>query len=130
MRSLLYWLVLRPLLETPLRLVACFLVGAVLVTIPDLLLKRFVDADLPRTATAALGVTVAGAFLFLRASWRRRGPPGRRPKRSFALSFAKLRPAGGAWTRTVVVLDQYRPAFVSAAARRVWRRLMALCSGR
>jgi hypothetical protein len=77
----LYWLVLRPLLETPLRLVACFLVGAALVTIPDLLLKRFVDADLPRTATAALTVILAGACLFLRASWRRRGPVRRRPRR-------------------------------------------------
>jgi hypothetical protein len=81
MRSLLYWLVLRPLLETPLRLVACFLVGAALVMIPELLLQRFVDADLPRTATAALTVTLAGACLFLRASWRRRGPVRRRSRR-------------------------------------------------
>lgn len=128
MRSLLYWLVLRPLLETPLRLVACFLVGAALVMIPDLLLKRFVDADLPRTATAALGVTLAGACLFLRASWQRRGPAGRRRDRAFAPRFANARPFGGptgeAVTRTVVVLDRdasdaYSRSTVHARARRL-----------
>ena len=142
MRSLLYWLVLRPLLEAPLRLFACFLVGAALVTIPDLLLKRFVDADLPRVVTAALALTVAGAFLFLRASWRRRGPAGRRRMRSFMPSFADFRhsggPTGGAATRTVVVLDRYasdayacstvnaraRLESLGSPARRAWHRLL------
>lgn len=125
MIALLFWLLLRPLLEKPLRLIAYLLGFMVLAAVPDLLLRHYFDADLPRTATAALLVVLAAAALFLRASWRRRWPralampaarvapppappaPGssRPPARCFALRIAVLRGPDGS-TRTAVVLDR------------------------
>jgi uncharacterized membrane protein YfcA len=124
---LLFWLLLRPLLEKPLRLIAWLFAGLVLAAVPDLLLRRYLDADLPRAATAVLLVVLAAAALFLRASWRRRWPsaltrpedwgatppqsapppPAAPGKRCFALRIAVLRGPNGS-TRTVVVLDRQR----------------------
>ncbi len=109
MTGLLSVLVLRPLLGKPMRLVACCLVGMILLTVPDLLLRCWLDADLPRAALLALLAVLAAAWLFLRASWRRRprthGAPRRR---SFALRIAVLRGRDGRSTRTAVVFDRYR----------------------
>lgn len=77
MIALLFWMVLRPLLEKPLRLFARLLPVMALAAIPDLLLRRYLDADLPRAATAALLIVVGAATLFLRASWRQRRMPAR-----------------------------------------------------
>jgi hypothetical protein len=82
MTGLLSLLALRPLLAKPMRLAACFVAGIVLLTVPDLLLRRYLDADLPRIALLALLTVLAAAWLFLRAGWRRRprarGTPWRR----------------------------------------------------
>jgi hypothetical protein len=135
MIALLFWALLRPLAQKPLRLVACLIVGLAVAAVPDLLLRRYLDADLPRAATAALLVVLAGAVVFLRASWRRRWPPalawpGARlakpgtevppwrtapppptapppAARRFALWIAVLRGPDGS-TRTAVVLDRQR----------------------
>ncbi|HLX09842.1 MAG TPA: hypothetical protein VKY89_18445 [Thermoanaerobaculia bacterium] len=72
MIALLFWMVLRPLLEKPLRLLARLLPLLVLAAIPDVLLRRYLDPDLPRVATAALLIVLGAAALFLRASWRQR----------------------------------------------------------
>jgi hypothetical protein len=72
MSTLLTWLVLRPLFERPMRLVASFLAGFAAVAAADLLLQHTLDADLPREVTLALLTLLAAAWLFLRASWRRR----------------------------------------------------------
>jgi hypothetical protein len=107
--SLLSLLVLRPLLAKPLRLVACCLACMILMTVPDLLLRWSLDDDLPRAALLALLAVLAAAWLFLRASWRRRqeahGAPRTRP---FALRIAVLRGRDGRFTRTAVVFDRYR----------------------
>jgi hypothetical protein len=107
--SLLSLLVLRPLLAKPLRLVARYLACMILLTVPDLLLRWSLDADLPRVALLALLAVLAAAWLFLRASWRRRreahGTPRTRP---FALRIAVLRGRDGPFTRTAVVFDRYR----------------------
>jgi len=71
MSTLLTWLVLRPLLERPMRLVAGFVAGFAAVAAGDLLLRSTLDADLPRGVTLALLVLLAASWLFLRASWRR-----------------------------------------------------------
>ena len=114
MTGLLSLLLLRPLLARPTRLVACCLAGMILVTVPDLLLRYYLDPDLPRVALLALIALLAAAGLFLRASWRRRPSSARRPRRrSFALRIAVLRGLrgrDGASTRTVVVFDRYRRA--------------------
>jgi hypothetical protein len=130
MIALLFWAVLRPLVQKPLRVVACLIVGLAVAALPDLLLRRYLDADLPRAATATLLVVLAGAALFLWASWRRRWPPARawpgtrlaKPgteappwrtappppaARRFALWIAVLREPDGS-TRTAVVLDRQR----------------------
>jgi len=102
-------LVLRPLLLRPLRLVAAYIGAAILLAIPDLLLQRFVDPDLPRAALVMLLLVLAAAGLFLRASWRCR--PGARMtprRRSFALWIAVQRGRNGVPTRTAVVFDRYR----------------------
>jgi hypothetical protein len=102
---------LRRLLEKPRRLVAWYVAAAFVVTVPDLLLGCYVDADLPRPALVALIVVLAAAGLFLRASWRRRaGFRVTLERRSFALFIARLRGAGGAdgrSTRTAVIFDRY-----------------------
>jgi hypothetical protein len=63
--------VLRSLLRRPMRFAACCL-AVVILTVPDLLLRSFVDPDLPRPALLVLLAFLAAAWLFLRASWRRR----------------------------------------------------------
>jgi hypothetical protein len=107
--SLLSLPVLRRLLAKPLRLVACYLACMILLTVPDLLLRWSLDADLPRAALLVLLAVLAAAWLFLRASWRRRreaqGVPRTRP---FALRIAVLRGRDGPFTRTAVVFDRYR----------------------
>lgn len=111
MTSLLSLPVLRRLLAKPLRLVACYLACMILLTVPDLLLRWSLDADLPRVALLALLTVLAAAWLFLRASWRRRreaqGTPTPRT-RPFALRIAVLRGRDGPFTRTAVVFDRYR----------------------
>jgi hypothetical protein len=106
MMVLLIMWVLRSLLRRPMRLAASYL--AILV-VPDLLLRRFVDPDLPRPALLILLAVLAAAWLFMRASWRRRrdayGTPRTRP---FALRIAVLRGRDGPFTRTAVVFDRYR----------------------
>jgi hypothetical protein len=117
MTGLLSLPLLRPLLARPMRLVACYLGGMVLLTVPDLLLRYYLDADLPRVALLALLAVLAAAGLFLRASWRRRQlAPARSTKRTFALRVAVLRGRDGASTRTAVVFDRYRRPGESAAA--------------
>jgi hypothetical protein len=69
--GLLAWLLLRPLLERPMRLVARFAMGGALVVVTELLLERYVDPDLPRVAAATLILALGAAGLYLRASWRR-----------------------------------------------------------
>jgi hypothetical protein len=107
--SLLSLLGLRRLLAKPLRPIACCLACIGLLTVPDLLLRWSLDADLPRVALLALLAVLAAAWLFLRASWRRRreaqGAPRTRP---FALRIAVLRGRDGPFTRTAVVFDRYR----------------------
>ena len=107
MTSLLSLLVLRPLLAKPLRLVPRFMI---LLTVPDLLLRWSLDADLPRVVLLALLVVLAAAGLFLRASWRRRreAAHGTLRTRPFALRIAVLRGRDGPFTRTAVVFDRYR----------------------
>jgi hypothetical protein len=115
--SLLSLLGLRRLLAKPLRPVACCLACMVLLTVPDLLLRWSLDADLPRAALLALLAVLAAAWLFLRASWRRRreaqGTPRTRP---FALRIAVLRGRDGPFTRTAVVFDRYRRSPTGAGA--------------
>ena len=109
MTSLLSLLVLRPLLAKPLRLVACYLACMILLTVPDLLLRWSLDDDLPRGALLALLAVLAAAWLFLRASWRRRREAqGARRTRPFALRIAVLRGRDGPFTRTAVIFDRYR----------------------
>ena len=109
MTGLLSLLLLRPLLAKPMRLVACYLAGMILLTVPDLLLRCYLDADLPRVALLALLAVLAAAWLFLRASWRRRPRANATPRgRSFALRIAVLRGRDGLSTRTAVVFDRYR----------------------
>jgi hypothetical protein len=107
--SLLSLLVLRPLLAKPRRLVARSLAFMVLLTVPDLLLRWSLDADLPRVALLALLAVLAAAWLFLRASWRRRLEARGAPcKRLFPLRIAVLRGRYGPFTRTAVIFDRYR----------------------
>jgi hypothetical protein len=107
--SLLSLLLLRPLLAKPQRLVARYLACMILLTVPDLLLRWSLDDDLPRVVLLALLAVLAAAWLFLRASWRRRrqarGTPRTRP---FALRIAVLRGRDGRSTRTAVIFDRYR----------------------
>ena len=101
--------VLRSLLGRPMRLAGSYLAFMVLLAVPDLLLRRFIDPDLPRPALLALLAILAAAGLFLRASWRRRaGFRVTLKRRSFALLIALLRGADGRSTRTAVILDKYR----------------------
>jgi len=117
MTGLLSLPLLRPLLAKPMRLVACYIAGMVLLTVPDLLLRYYLDADLPRVALLALLAVLAAAGLFLRASWRcRQVAPARSRRRSFALRVAVLRGRDGASTRTAVIFDRYRRPGQSAAA--------------
>jgi len=107
--SLLSLLVLRPLLAKPRQLVARYLACMILLTVPDLLLRWSLDADLPRTVLLALLAVLAAAWFFLRASWHRRrdaahGTPLTRP---FAVRIAVLRGRDGPFSRTVV-FDRYR----------------------
>ena len=83
MTGLLSLLVLRPLLAKPKRLIVCFVAGMILLTVPDLLLRRYLDADLPRIALLALLTVLAAAWLFLRASWRGRPQARGTPRRRF-----------------------------------------------
>jgi len=107
--SLLSLLVLRPLLAKPRRLAPRALACIVLLTVPDLLLRWTLDADLPRVALLALLAVLAAAWLFLRASWRRRLEAPRTPRtRLFPLRIALLRGRDGPFTRTAVVFDRYR----------------------
>ncbi|HVR07826.1 MAG TPA: hypothetical protein VMW75_07225 [Thermoanaerobaculia bacterium] len=100
---------LRRLLAKPMRLAAWYVAAVLLLTVPDLLLRCYVDADLPRAALATLIVVLAAAGLFLRASWRRRSDfRVTFKRRSCALFIAVLRGADGASTRTAVVFDRYR----------------------
>ncbi|HEY6322872.1 MAG TPA: hypothetical protein VJA16_15080 [Thermoanaerobaculia bacterium] len=92
MTSLLSLLVLRPLLAKPRRLVARYLAYMILLTVPDLLLRWSLDADLPRAVLLALLAVLAAAWLFLRASWRRRREAHGTPRTR----------------RTAVVFDRYR----------------------
>ena len=109
MTSLLSLPVLRRLLAKPLRLVACYLACMILLTVPDLLLRWSLDADLPRAALLVLLAVLAAASLFLRASWRRRREAhGAARARPFALRIAVLRGRDGPFTRTAVVFDRYR----------------------
>lgn len=109
MTSLLSLLVLRPLLQRPMRLVAAYIVATILLAAPDLLLRHFVDPDLPRAALVTLLVVLAAAGLFLRASWRRRPRATMTSRRrSFALWIAVQRGRDGVSTRTAVVFDRYR----------------------
>lgn len=102
MIALLLWMVLRPLLEKPLRLLARLLPLLALTAMPDLLLRRYLDADLPRAATAALLIVLGAAALFLRASWRQRRMPARaRP------DAATPRRAAG--PPPVVIVEAWRP---------------------
>jgi hypothetical protein len=109
MMVLLIMWVLRSLLRRP-RLAASCLAVVILVTVPDLLLRSFVDPDLPRPALLMLLLVLAAAGLFLRASWRRRreAAHGRPRTRPFALRIAVLRGRDGPFTRTAVVFDRYR----------------------
>jgi len=105
---LLMW-VLRSLLGRPMRLAGSYLAVMMLLAVPDLLLRRFVDPELPRPALLALLAVLAAAGLFLRASWRRRPRAAVTPRRrSFALRIAVLRGRDGVSTRTAVVIDRYR----------------------
>jgi len=107
--SLLSLLALRPLLAKPRRLVARYLACMILLTVPDLLLRWSLDADLPRVVLLALLAVLAAAWLFLRASWRRRREAeGTSRRRPFALRIAVLRGRDGPFTRTAVVFDRYR----------------------
>ena len=109
MISLLSLPVLRPLLAKPRRLVACCLACMILLTVPDLLLRWSLDDDLPRAALLALLAVLAAAWLYLRASWRRRREARGTPRtRTFALRIAVLRGRDGPFTRTAVVFDRYR----------------------
>lgn len=109
MTSLLSLLVLRPLLAKPRRLVTRCLAWMMLLTVPDLLLRWSLDADLPRVALLALLAVLAAAWLFLRASWRRRRQArGTRRTRPFPLRVAVLRGRDGPFTRTAVIFDRYR----------------------
>jgi hypothetical protein len=110
---------LRPLLARPMRLVACYVAGMILLTVPDLLLRYYLDADLPRVALLALLAVLAAAGLFLRASWRRRQVSPARSRRRFAFRIAVLRGLrgrDGASTRTAVIFDRYRRPGEPAAA--------------
>lgn len=108
MTSLLSLLVLRPLLAKPLRLVACSLACIVLLTVPDLLLRCYLDADLPRVALLALLAVLGAAWLFLRASWRRRPKAHGTPRRR---SFARGSPSSsGNRTARNDVLPFRRPS--------------------
>jgi hypothetical protein len=112
--GLLAWMLLRPLLERPMRLVASFAVGGALVVVSEFLLERYLDPELPRVAAATLILALGAAGLYLRASWRRarwrrpRGPVTQ-PARSFAFGIAVLRGPGGSFTRAAVILDRHRP---------------------
>ena len=110
MTGLLALLGLRPLLAKPLRLAPRCLAGLVLLTVPDLLLRWYVDADLPRVALLALLAVLAASGLFLQASWRRRREAGCRTPRTrpFALRIGVLRRRDGPFTRTAVIFDRYR----------------------
>jgi hypothetical protein len=144
--GLLAWMLLRPLLERPLRLVACFVMGGVLLAVSELLLERYVDPDLPRVAAATLILALGAAGLYLRASWRRArsrrpcGPatPAAPPARSFAFGIAVFRGPDGCFTRAAVVLDRLRPPAgggprqpadvadrLGGLAHRAWRRILA-----
>jgi len=108
MMILLIMWVLRSLLRRPMRFAASCL-AVVVLTVPDLLLRSFVDPDLPRPALLMLLAVLAGAGLFLRASWRRRARTAVTPRRrSFALRIAVLRGRDGPFTRTAVIFDRYR----------------------
>jgi len=89
---------------------AAWCVAAVLLlTGPDLMVRCYIDPDLPRAALATLIVVLAGAGLFLRASWRRgTGFRVMFKRRSCGLLIAVLRGADGASTRTAVIFDRYR----------------------
>jgi hypothetical protein len=107
--SLLSLLVLRPLLAKPRRLAARSLACMILLTVPDLLLRWSLDADLPRVGLLALLAVLAAAWLFLRSSWRRRRQAhGTLRTRPFALRIAVLRGRDGRSTRTAVIFDRYR----------------------
>ena len=108
MMVLLIMWVFRSLLRRP-RLAASCLAVVILVTVPDLLLRSFVDPDLPRPALLMLLLVLAAAGLFLRASWRRRREAhGAGRTWPFALRIAVLRGRDGRSTRTAVVFDRYR----------------------
>jgi len=106
--SLLSLLVLRPLLAKPRRLAARSLACMILLTVPDLLLRWSLDADLPRVALLALLAVLAAAWLFLRSSWRRRRQAHGTPQTWPALRIAVLRGRDGPFTRTAVIFDRYR----------------------
>ncbi len=108
MTGLLSLLVLRPLLAKPPRSVARCLACLILLTVPDLVLRWSLDADLPRVVLLALLAVLAAAWLFLRASWRRRRQARGTPRRWPALQLAVLRRRDGPFTRTAVILDRYR----------------------
>lgn len=108
MTSLLSLLVLRPLLAKPRRLAARSLACMILLTVPDLLLRWSLDADLPRVALLALLAVLAAAWLFLRSSWRRRRQAHGTPQTWPALRIAVLRGRDGPFTRTAVIFDRYR----------------------
>jgi uncharacterized membrane protein YfcA len=72
MSTLLILMVLRPLVERLVRLVAGVVAASAALAAGDWLLRRHLDADLPREVTLALLILLAVAWLFLRASWRRR----------------------------------------------------------
>jgi hypothetical protein len=118
--GLLSLLVLRPLLAKQRRLVTRSLACIVLLTVPDLLLRWSLDADLPRIALLALLAVLAAAWLFLRASWRRRlevREVRRTPRRRrFPLRIAVLRGRNGPFTRTAVIFDRYRRPPAGAGA--------------
>jgi hypothetical protein len=106
--SLLSLLVLRPLLAKPLRPVTRSLACMILLTVPDLLLRWSLDDDLPRIALLTLLAVLAAAWLFLRASWRRRRQAHGTPRTRPALRLALLRCRDGPFTRTAVIFDRYR----------------------
>jgi hypothetical protein len=93
MSGLLAWLLLRPLLERPMRLVAGFAVGGAVAVVTELLLQRYVDPELPRVAAATLILALGAAGLFLRASWRRAS--WRRARRRLRRQAAREGPRAG-----------------------------------
>lgn len=109
MTGLFFLPALRRLGAWPLRLIVVWVVGTALTAIPDLLLRRYLDADLPRPAVAALIAILAAAALFLRASWRRRAnAAAASPRPAFRLWIGLRRDPDGLFTRTVMVFDRHR----------------------